>query len=131
MNEPLFPLKPVGKASTGDVQILVLHRENGIWLFDDEVNGLHREPFVGDVNLMIDDLTKGIPNAANGFRLHFSTSPFERFIDNDMTLAWLRADPVEGNWYRSESGMEGWLCPSLFFYFPTPPTMLYVRAVPI
>jgi hypothetical protein len=43
-------------------------------------------------------------------------------------LQWSRADPVEGHWYREESGgAEGWLCPALFCYFQTPPPRIFVR----
>jgi hypothetical protein len=110
--------------------ILVLepYREGGTWLFDDPVTGLHREPFVGEVNTLLDRLAAPIPDAHRGFRLLFWDQPFEGF---QVELRWLRQDPVEGNWYRAdETGEEGWLCPALFCYFPVAPPRLFVRGEP-
>jgi hypothetical protein len=77
---------------------------------------------------MIDRLVAGIPDAGRGFRLSFAAYPFE---GHQASLAWVRADPVEGNWYRAEDhGDEGWLCPALFWFFPEPPRTIYVRAEP-
>ncbi len=126
MNEPLFPVRSTRADMPQGMLVLEPYREDGIWLFDDRATGLHREPFVGDVNRMLDQLAESIPNAPQGFRLFFSVLPFE---GRHSTFSWVRADPVEGNWYRSdETGDEGWLCPALFCYFPSAPTKLYARA---
>jgi hypothetical protein len=77
---------------------------------------------------MLDWLSTAIPDAQQGFRLLFSVQPFE---GQQATFSWVRADSVEGNWYRSdETGVEGWLCPALFWYFPEAPPKLFVRAEP-
>lgn len=77
---------------------------------------------------MIDRLVAGIPNADHGFRLHFSAFPFE---GHQTLLNWVRADPVEGHWYRLDRGDdEGWLCPAMFCFFAEPPAKIYVRAEP-
>jgi hypothetical protein len=108
------------------VLVLEPYREAGTWVFDDPTTGLAREPFVGEVNGMLDRLSAAIPDSASGFRLLFSVQPFE---GSQASLSWVRADPVEGNWYRAdETGEEGWLCPMLFCYFPTAPPKLFVRA---
>jgi hypothetical protein len=39
----------------------------GTWVFDDEAAGLVREPFVGGVPAMIDELVSDIPDAESGF----------------------------------------------------------------
>ena len=89
---------------------------------------LQREPFVGEVNRILDRLTASIPGASGGFRFLFSAQQFEGW---QAILHWTRADPVEGNWYRfDETGEEGWLCPALYCYFPAAPSELYVRAEP-
>ena len=104
------------------------YRGAGGWLFDDPDVGLKREPFVGDVNELLDRLTAHIPDAQNGFRLTFSSEPFG---GHQAVFNWARADPVEGNWYREETtGEQGWLCPALFCYFGEAPRNLYVRAEP-
>jgi hypothetical protein len=48
----------------------------GTWVFDDEMVGLSKEPFVLHIPEMINDLVSHIPNAREGFRLLFSGSIF-------------------------------------------------------
>jgi hypothetical protein len=105
--------------------LLEPYRHQGAWVFDDPTIGLRREPFVTGIDEMIDRLVSGIPDAARGFRLWFAPFPFEGC---QAKLRWVRADPVEGNWYRTEDGAEGWLCPALLHYLPAAPAEIYVRA---
>jgi hypothetical protein len=128
MDEPLFPIRPSHRDMPTGVLVLEPYREDGTWLFDDPATGLHREPFVGEVNGMLDRLSAALPDAGRGFRLLFSAQPLGV---SQATFSWSRADPVEGNWYRSdEMGEEGWLCPALFCYFPAAPPKLFARAEP-
>ena len=77
---------------------------------------------------MLDRLSAAVPDARRGFRLLFSAQPFE---GGQMTFDWVRADSVEGNWYREEETQEeGRLCPALFRYFPVAPLKLFARAEP-
>ena len=106
--------------------ILMIHpyRERGVWVFDDTAKQLEREPFVGEINRMIDALTADIPDAVQGFRLLFSSKPFPGFR---FSLQQIRRE-YDGTWYRcNELDSEGWLCPALLKYFDTPPAELYVR----
>jgi hypothetical protein len=103
------------------------YRYNGMWVFDDPAVGLVREPFVSGIDLMIDRLVADIPNAADGFRLIFSPTPFPGYT---VKLEWRRSE-YGGNWYYSpQYQMEGWLCPALFKYFKDAPHELYGRAEP-
>ncbi len=54
------------------------YRWEGLWVFDDEQVGLVKEPFVAGADTLIDVAIerKGIANAADGFLLLFSASPF-------------------------------------------------------
>ena len=107
------------------MMVIFPYRDENTWVFDDEQVGLRREPFVSGIPGMIDLLVKNIPNAAKGFKLLFSKSPFP---DYQAELIWVKAE-YGGNWYRWElNGMEGWLCPALFKYFDSPPTRLYCKA---
>ena len=47
-----------------------------MWVFDDPAVGLVREPFVAGADVIIDRLTAGIPDAAQGFRLIFQLPHF-------------------------------------------------------
>jgi hypothetical protein len=126
MSEPLFPITPPSLPPGDVVLLLEPYRHEGAWVFDDPRVGLHREPFVAGMTEMIDRLVASIPDAAHGFRLSFAAFPFE---GHQAVLTWVRADPVEGHWYRAEDrGDEGWLCPALFWFFPEPPGRIYVRA---
>jgi hypothetical protein len=129
MTEPLFPIKPSNPPPGDRVLVIKPYRHDGAWVFDEPQVGLLREPFVAGVTEMIDRLVAGTPDAEDGFRLMFAAFPFEGY---QAVLSWVRADPVEGNWYRAEDQSdEGWLCPALFWFFPEPPQKIYVRADPI
>lgn len=109
------------------ILVIAPYRYEGMWVFDDPRVGLHREPFVSGIDEMIDRLVADIPNAAKGFRLLFSATPFP---GHAVKLEWRRAE-YEGNWYFCpQYGMEGWLCPALFKYFDKAPPELYARAEP-
>jgi hypothetical protein len=119
-----------GQSPYGGNAILVLqpYKEANTWAFDDPQVGLKREPFVAGIPEILDRLTKDIPDAPRGFRLLFSTTPFP---GHQIELTWLRAETA-GNWYRCEEYQtEGWLCPALGRYLPTPPKKLYAKAEPL
>jgi hypothetical protein len=104
--------------------LLAIHpyREAGLWVFDDPAAGLRQEPFVSGADTIIDRLVERIPDAASGFDLVFSASPFPGF---QVELEWRRAE-MSGNWYYSRAlDMEGWLCPALFKYFDAAPARIY------
>lgn len=128
------------------ILVLAPYRYNGAWVFDDERAGLVREPFVAGVPEMIDSLVSDIPNAADGFRMTVSASPFPSY---ESKLVWLRGDR-QGNFYRlveppatnqtdsvtapdsvtgpDELPEECWICPALFKYYEEAPKELYVKA---
>lgn len=111
--------------NSNSIMVLQPYRFAETWVFDDEATGLVKEPFVLGIPEMIDDVVKDIPNAAQGFRMLFSATPFPGY---QVKLDW-RREEYEGNWYWSERhGFEGWLCPALFKYFATAPAAIYVKA---
>ena len=100
------------------------YKWQNMWVFDDDAVGLVKEPFVGGADTMIDVATAHILNADRGFVAVFSASYFP---DAQIVLEWAREDGG-GNVYRwAEKGMEGWLCPALLLYTPTPPAKLYIQ----
>lgn len=109
------------------MSVLFPYRYEGMWVFDDPLVGLVREPFVFGIDKMLDRLTETVPGATQGFRLIYSAQPFPGYMAK---LEW-RREELGGNWYFSpELGLEGWLCPALFKYFDRAPTELYARAEP-
>jgi hypothetical protein len=107
--------------------VIAPYKYQGMWVFDDPVVGLSREPFIAGIDTMIDKAVADIPNAEKGFRAIFSASPFP---GANLKLDWRRAESG-GNWYYSDQfKMEGWLCPALLKYFPTAPREIYVKIEP-
>lgn len=109
--------------------MLVIHpyRAEGMWVFDDARAGLVQEPFVSGADLILDRLVEHMPQAASGFTLLFSASPFPGYQEQ---LDW-RREEHGGNWYFCKRlGMEGWLCPALFRYFEAAPSHIYVQCKP-
>lgn len=109
-------------------QVLVIfpYCNNGVWRFDDETTGLKGEPFVGDVNRMIDEMVVGIPNAKAGVAIFFSGSPIPK---PQKVLTHLREE-YGGNTY-TDGKREGWFCPALYKYFEVAPRVLYAYAEPL
>jgi hypothetical protein len=107
------------------ISVIAPYKYEGIWVFDDPAVGLVREAFVAGIDTMIDKLVADIPDAAKGFRLIFSPTPFPGYT---VKLEW-RREEYGGNWYYCpQFDLEGWLCPALFKYFPEAPPELYGRA---
>jgi hypothetical protein len=107
------------------ISVIVPYKYEGMWVFDDPAVGLVREAFVAGIDEMIDKLVANVPDAAKGFRLIFSATPFPGYT---LKLEW-RREEYGGNWYYCpQFDMEGWLCPALFKYFPKAPPELYGRA---
>jgi hypothetical protein len=121
----IFPVKSGLSTMPQAVMVIEPYRLDDMWVFDDVTVGLKQEPFVEGITEMIDRLTANIADARAGFRLSFSIVPFE---GSQAALSWVRADPVEGNWYRTAEGDEGWLSPALMFYFLEAPSKIYVKA---
>ena len=106
------------------INVIHPYKWNGQWVFDDASVGLCREPFIAGIDALLDITLTEIPDAANGFALMFSASPFPDYTD---CLSW-RAALSGGNVYCSDKyGQEGWLCPALFRYFDTAPACIYVK----
>src|SRR3954454_337416 len=110
--------------SMNSLFVIAPYKHQGTWVFDDPRVGLHQETFVLGINTMIDKEVGGVPNAENGFRAIFSA---QEFPGAQTKLEWRRGE-TGGNWYYSDKfGMEGWLCPALFKYFPQAPGEIWVR----
>ena len=115
-------------ASSNSILVLAPYYYQGSWVFDDPSVGLKREPFVAGAPEIIDELTKDIPDAKDGFRLLFSANEFPGY---QKQLTWLHGGKA-GNYYQlDDPPMEGWLCPALFKYYTEPPLKIFVKAEPL
>lgn len=99
----------------------------GTWYFTDHEAGLQHEPFVGQINEMIDQLVVGFEGARDGFRLYFSATPIPQ-AQMSFTLVEATPDLGGADYHCDQLGITGWLCPALFCYFEKPPQRIYVRA---
>src|SRR6188768_1138906 len=109
--------------------ITALHpyKSEGLWVCDDATVGLVREPFVSGADEIIERMVQGIPDAARGFTLLFSATPFP---GHQAMLEWRRSE-MGGNWYYSaDLDKEGWLCPALLRYFESAPERIYAQFKP-
>lgn len=107
------------------ISVLFPYKYEGMWVFDDPGVGLRQEPFVLGIDTMIDHFVADVPDAAQGFRLLFSPTPFP---GHAIKLEWRRQESG-GNWYYCpQLNIEGWLCPALFKYFDKAPAEIYAKA---
>lgn len=108
--------------------VIAPYKYQETWVFDDPKVGLHQEPFVLGIDIMIDKIVENISQAEDGFRAIFSA---EQFPGAETKLEW-RREESGGNWYYSDKfEMEGWLCPALFKYFPKAPPEIWVKVEPL
>ena len=100
------------------------YRHYSVWAFDDKSRGLLGEPFVGNINVMIDWLCSLV--GSREITLLFSDKPFP-----DYQLVLHRDRPEHGGaWYFMPTlKIEGWLCSALFKYFEIAPKNIYIQAI--
>ena len=106
------------------INVIAPYRYLDMWVFDDPRVGLAAEPFVGGADTMIDRITADIPDAANGFVMVFSSTPFP---GHQFRLEWRREERGGNIYYAPDLDAEGWLCPALFRYFDSSPPEIYVH----
>jgi len=116
-------------------QINVLHPyrdQYGIWKFDDAEVELQAEPFVGDINRMIDMYANG----KKQITVYISKDPMPQetlvlekataatYPDMDVT----EADVLNEGWYKLKgTDIVGWLCPATLKYFEGYPDEIHVK----
>ncbi len=119
------------------------YKERGIWMFDDEELGIHKEALVAGMPEIIEHIVSEVygeeqlPSAEQGFSCLFSGTRFP------VSQGWLaRIDPATcpgdslgGTYYRlvlkeQLTDLTGWLCPCLLKFFPTPPARIYFAVLP-
>jgi hypothetical protein len=76
--------------------IVAIHpyKFEGLWVFDDRSVGLVQEPFVTGADDIIEELSAAIPNAASGFTLLFSATPFP---GSNAMFVWRRTQKARGH----------------------------------
>ncbi len=98
----------------------------GIWAFDDINTGLVQEPFVGDTNILIDNMVLEagytLEEASKGIALLFSPDPFQ---GHQSEIYLIETTPYGSTYGNDKWDIEPWLCPALYKYFPQAPQRLF------
>lgn len=111
------------------VWIIHPYRVGKIWAFDDERFGLKTEPFVGETNLVIDNVLKAKSIKADKFTLIFSRFQIPRY-DAKFSLVRTEGQTNKSSWYKcNDLGINFWLCPALNHYFDEPPENIFVEII--
>lgn len=118
------------KNESNAVFIIQPYRVGKVWCFDEPALGVFKEPFVGTINDMIDDMLEraGLPQGEQ-FTALFSA---DKLPSADMQLVLDQSEGKNGAWYKDvtkggKTEDAGWLCPCLFKFFPSAPENIYVR----
>jgi hypothetical protein len=119
--------KSFDQVPNNSILVLNPYKYAGTWVFDDSSTGLVREAFVSGVPEILEKMLElqkiPLEVAEKGFLLTFSSKPFPGFLIE----AKHESTEFEGNWYVTNEGLRGWLCPALFKYFSVAPQKLYAR----
>ena len=127
MNKMAIKIKEQHRNLMNSIFAIHPYKKGSTWYFDDEPRGLSAEPFVGEINAMIDYMLvrEGLV-PSEPFTALFGMN---KFPGHSMKLVH-QLEEDGGNWYRCDiSGMVGWLCPVLLKFFPVAPKEIYVKAV--
>lgn len=94
----------------------------GIWTFDDEDLGIVGEPFVGEINDMIDACLEGYQEC---------TILCSQFPIPNYNISLTRRDDLGQGMYQMDgTEVVGWLCPCFLSYFPHYVEKVYAKIDP-
>ncbi len=114
-------------ATNNAVHVISPYRSGGAWVFDDPARGLVREAFVSGADDWMERMAASVPGGrARGFTLLFSSRPFP----GARRLEFRRREHGGAWYYDAQMKHEGWLCSTLFDYFPAPPREIWAQVKP-
>ena len=104
------------------IGVINTYRYKNMWVFDDEIKGLDKEPFVAGADTLLDRLAKG----AKELTLVFSGNSFP---DAQLKVDKMKEYGPQGgtDYYLKELDHKLWLCPALLKYFDNPPESIYFQ----
>jgi hypothetical protein len=120
-------------ANSNSILTIFPYKNNGMWVFDDARVGLDKEALVCGIPEILEkalaDASIPLRRAERGCSLAFSANPFP---DATVVLSRIEGgdrhnETLAGNWYETQEGLKGWLCPALFCYFTEAPEKLYCK----
>ena len=102
------------------IMTIKMWKEENTWMFNDDIHGLIREPFVGETNQALDF----IANGSNPTTILFSASDFPGAVK-------LFTAPVQeyggATFICEQIKAKCWLCSAMWFYFNKLPQSIYIK----
>lgn len=103
------------------LNVIFPYRLGKSWVFDDLAKNIAKEPFIAGIDVMLDDIAG--PNASSLIAI-FSSKEFPRYTHKLEKIK----EEHGGAWYKEKSlSLDGWLCPVLMKYFPSPPEEIFIQ----
>ena len=122
------PAAAEAPASANAIHVISPYKAHGTWVFDDPQRGLVREAFVSGADDWMERMAASVPGGSTrGFTLVFSAEPFP---GAQRRLQFRRAEHGGAWYYDAQMKHEGWLCSTLFDYFPSPPREIWAQVKP-
>ncbi|HYW48686.1 MAG TPA: hypothetical protein VE959_37830 [Bryobacteraceae bacterium] len=113
---------------------LRVYSKHHAWVFDDETCDVKKRPFAHGVTMMIDELIKNDPTAADGFYLRFSSDSFEGHTTVLKRIASQNGQrKICGTWYQMDenhASLKACICKDLTKYFKKAPDKIFCEARP-
>jgi len=107
---------------------ILIHRQDGLWVFSDRRFAIDDQPFVFGSDLILEKMVAGVDEELDRVNILFSSIPFP---GSEFCLGFVREE-TKGFVYRwEEKNLQGWLSPSLRNYFSEPTPKIYLQFLPV
>ena len=107
---------------------ILIHRQDGLWVFSDRRFAIDDQPFVFGSDLILEKMVAGVDEELDRVYVLFSAIPFP---GSEHCLEFIREE-TEGVVYQwADHNLQGWMSPSLRNYFNEPPTKIYLQLLPV
>ena len=107
---------------------ILIHRQDGLWVFSDRRFAIDDQPFVFGTDLILEKMVAGVDEELDRVNVLFSAIPFP---GSEYCLEFIREE-TEGVVYQwADHNLQGWMSPSLRNYFNEPPPKIYLQLLPV
>ena len=107
---------------------ILIHRQDGLWVFSDRRFAIDDQPFVFGSDLILEKMVAGVDEELDRVNVLFSAIPFP---GSEHCLEFIREE-TEGVVYQwVDHNLQGWMSPSLRNYFNEPPPKIYLQLLPV
>ena len=107
---------------------ILIHRQDGLWVFSDRRFAIDDQPFVFGSDLILEKMVAEVGKELDRVNVLFSAIPFP---GSEHCLEFIREE-TEGVVYQwADHNLQGWMSPSLRNYFNEPPPKIYLQLLPV